>query len=112
MTPPSERFVEEVDAQTLRHHFNIGQIEERAQRGQLLKSVQPGSEHLAPVAAGEPAGTLSHIVNYFDLTRQLVAIAHEYVRSDGSLGGSGRPDPKWMRVGDRILKLKRKKPKR
>ena len=102
---------EEADAQTLRHYFNIGQIEQRAQRGELIKAVQPGSEHPAPAAKGEPPGTISHIVNYFESNRQLVAIAHEYVRPDGSLGASGRPDPKWLRVDNRILKLRRGKSK-
>ncbi|MEK7692793.1 MAG: hypothetical protein AAB349_01210, partial [Chloroflexota bacterium] len=65
----------------------------------------PDSEH--PVALpGEPPGTVSHIVRYFDKGGRVVAIVHEFVLPDGSRGGSGRPDPKWVRIGPRAYKLK------
>jgi hypothetical protein len=34
-----------------------------------------------------------------------MAIVHQYLRPDGTLGASGLPDPKWLRDGDRILIL-------
>ena len=111
MTTPPTGSVEEVDEQTLRHYFNIGQIEQRTQRGELTTKVKPGSKHAARPEANEPPGTISHIVQYFDENGELIAKAHEYVRPDGSVGASGRPDPKWLRIGDRILKQKRKKSK-
>jgi len=42
-----------------------------------------------------PSGTRSQILHYY--TRDLkikVAIVHQYLRPDGTLGGSGKPDPK------------------
>ena len=41
----------------------------------------------------------SQVVSYFDRAVR-VAICHRYVLPDGTLGASGRPDPKWLRVGD------------
>lgn len=47
--------------------------------------------------AGEPPGTRSQRVEYWDSTgSELVKVAtcHRYLRPDGSLGASGKPDPK------------------
>jgi len=35
-----------------------------------------------------------------------MAIVHQYLLPDGSIGASGLPDPKWLRDGDRILKYR------
>jgi hypothetical protein len=35
-----------------------------------------------------------------------VAIVHQYLNPDGTLGGSGTPDPKWLRDGYMILKFR------
>ncbi|MCY4437144.1 MAG: hypothetical protein OXE05_07405 [Chloroflexi bacterium] len=29
-----------------------------------------------------------------------VALVHQYLQPDGKVGGSGRPDPKWLRLPD------------
>lgn len=47
--------------------------------------------------AGQPPGTRSQLVSYWEsvggsLTK--VAVVHRYLRPDGTLGGSGLPDPK------------------
>jgi hypothetical protein len=34
------------------------------------------------------------MVVYLDSNDDQVALVHQYLRTDGSLGGSGRPDPK------------------
>ena len=46
---------------------------------------------------------MSQTVDYLSLDGQLVARVHQYQRPDGSVGGSGRPDPKWLRVGSWVL---------
>jgi hypothetical protein len=48
----------------------------------------------------EPPGTRSQIVSYWEVVGgnlQKVALAHRYMRPDGSLGASGFPDPKQVR---------------
>lgn len=49
--------------------------------------------HPALPAAREPFCTRSQMVAYVVETMEL-ARAHRYLRPDGSLGASGRPDPK------------------
>ena len=110
MTGPPQGSIEEVDEDTLRYYFGIGRFEQRVQRGELTTKVKPGSEHPASPAKNEIPGTVSHILQYFDENGDLVAMIHEYVRADGSLGASGRRDPKWLRINDRTLKQRRKKP--
>ena len=49
-----------------------------------------------------PPGTKSQYIRYFDANGEFVADVHQYLRPDGSLGASGRPDPKRMVVGDEL----------
>lgn len=51
--------------------------------------------------ASEPAGTLSQIVAY-ESDGNRIALVHRYLRPDGSIGASGRPDPKEL-LEDGIL---------
>ncbi|MBI2907275.1 MAG: hypothetical protein HYX92_06425 [Chloroflexi bacterium] len=37
-----------------------------------------------------------------------VALVHQYVRPDGAIGGSGRPDPKRIVVGREVLAVRAK----
>ena len=57
---------------------------------------------LAPPSSGEPPGTLSEIVVYL-AGPQAVAMSHRYWRPDGTLGGSGVEDPKWLFESAEIL---------
>jgi hypothetical protein len=43
---------------------------------------------------------LSQIIEYFDAEGTRVALVDQYLRPDGTLGGSGRPDPKRVLVGN------------
>src|SRR3954452_14554874 len=91
MAPP----VRWVDEWALREVFNL-HVWPRIQRGELREVVKssgsPGPD------SPEPAGTRSEIVAYHEVGGSTVALAHRYVRPDGSYGGSGlrRPDPKWV----------------
>jgi hypothetical protein len=79
--------------------FNEGRYWERVQEGELVGYPQ-GNRHPSPPPAFEPYCTVSQSVHYY--TRQLkkVAVVHQYLRPDGSLGASHRPDPKAIIVGD------------
>ena len=72
--------------------FNAERLYERMQARELeTKVIRQGP---APRKAGQPKGTLSQIVRYLDHSRKSVAVVHQYLRPDGTLGASGRPDPK------------------
>jgi hypothetical protein len=90
---PGQQFV---DARTLRQMFNDGQYWERLQAGQLV-GVVGASRHPGP--SFEPFCTFSQIVRYYTPTQERVAVVHQYLRPDGTIGGSGRPDPKAISTG-------------
>jgi hypothetical protein len=50
--------------------------------------------HPSKPRAKEAFCTRSQIVAYYDATGKRVAEVHQYLRTDGSLGAGGRPDPK------------------
>src|SRR5688500_7050471 len=52
------------------------------------------SEGPADPRANQPPGTASQRVRYRDADGRSVAVCHRYLRPDGTLGGSGMPDPK------------------
>lgn len=89
MAKPSRIYVA---ADELRKLFNEGGYLQLVQQGTLAEKIY--SEGVPAKSAGEPPGTLSQIVAYLDSKGRQVAIVHQYLRTDGSLGGSGRPDPK------------------
>ncbi len=50
--------------------------------------------HPSPNDSHEPPCTRSQIIAYLDVQGRQVAIVHQYLRKDGTLGGAGKPDPK------------------
>jgi len=82
-----------VDAIELRRLFNDGRYRERALQGEFTQMLRKDGHPSAP-AANEPFCTRSQIIAYVDGAGQRVAIVHQYLRRDGSLGASGLPDPK------------------
>lgn len=59
----------------------------------------------------EPPGTQSQIVYYYNDKNQPVAIVHQYLRPDGTIGASGLPDPKRVFLSDRIIYVSAVPPK-
>lgn len=68
-----------------------------------LRHVLTRNTHLNPSRSGQPPCTRSQVVFYFDQSGARVAVVHQYLRPDGTLGASGKPDPKWLRVGQGYL---------
>jgi len=82
-----------VSAQELRQLFNSERFWERAKNSLLLEKLD-SEGHPSPRDSGEPPCTRSQIIAYLDSSGHRVAVVHQYLRKDGTLGGSGRPDPK------------------
>ena len=59
------------------------------------------------VRAREPFCTESQLVVYYDKNFQEIANAHQYLRQDGSLGASGKPDPKMVVLNEIIYKIRK-----
>jgi hypothetical protein len=82
-----------VSPQELRQLFNSQRFWERAKSGQLAEKLD-SEGHPSPKDSGEPPCTRSQIIAYLDSSGHRVAVVHQYLRKDGTLGGSGKPDPK------------------
>ena len=88
--PPVER----LPVKALRELFNA-EVLPKIRNGELLEYV--ASENRPSLNAHQAPGTKSQIVEYWgtDGSKMIrFAIVHRYLRPDGSLGGSGLPDPK------------------
>jgi hypothetical protein len=69
-------------------------IEKRARAGTPYKD-DPGPSY-------EPAGTRSQVVPYFIMGTK-IALCHQYLRPDGTIGASGLPDPKLVEYRGYVL---------
>ena len=78
--------------------FNDGNYWSRAQAGEFQQSLEK-ERHLDPFRTAEPLCTHSQILIYYDKEGNEIARVHQYQRPDGTLGGSGRPDPKGLIIG-------------
>ena len=103
--PPDQCPVEYVSNNIIRQAFNRLQIEFRANLGELSKTISRNS-HLAHPPEGIPYCTNSQIIYYYEQGNILLAVAHQYLLPDGTLGGSGKPDPKRLILSDRILAVR------
>ncbi|MDO8691242.1 MAG: hypothetical protein Q7R39_14745, partial [Dehalococcoidia bacterium] len=89
--------------------FNEGQFVERASRGELGTSTLTYDTHLTyrqRVKIGEPYCTRSRMVLFSTLDGRPVALAHQYKRTNGELGASGRPDPKRIFVEGKVIAVR------
>ena len=88
-------------ASILRDLFNTTDYEGKVREGVLVKK-DIESRHPAKPKAQEPLCTRSMLVGYY-AGEERVAIAHEYRRKDGTLGASGKPDPKGILQAGELL---------
>lgn len=84
-----------VSENELRRLFNEGRYYERMLAGEFKAIIV--SE--IPRRRGDRRirGSRSQFVEYWDKSGVLIARVHQYRKKDGSLGASGRPDPKRLR---------------
>jgi hypothetical protein len=89
--------------------FNDGNYWERAKKGEFNMVVMD-DRHPALPLANEPFCTQSQMVSYVDKDGNEIARVHQYLRTNKSIGLSGKPDPKRL-FEDGILYRLPKKPK-
>jgi hypothetical protein len=84
-----------VTQEELRRLFNERYLDKISTGAIASKVMRGGGRHPSPILANEPYCTESQEVSYIDpITNEEVARAHRYLRPDGTIGASGRPDPK------------------
>jgi hypothetical protein len=92
----------------MQRRFNEGGYWERLRSG-VYTAVVRENRHPSLTAANEPFCTQSQMVSYLDQNDNEVARVHQYLRTDGSIGASGKPDPKRLLEGDILYRLKTSK---
>lgn len=101
----TRRPTRQVPAAALRDMFNEGGYLDRVGSGLILEQYAQDF-HPSQTLANEPWCTRSQLVNYIDLAQgRTVARVHQYLRMDGTLGASGKPDPKMLYVNGVIYEL-------
>src|SRR5688572_19371358 len=93
-----------VDAQTLRQRFNSLDYVGAVTRGELVAVIK--TDRVLQSGTPFPVGTRAQIV-YYMRGQTRMAVVHQYMLPDGSVGASGRPDPKMVRDGLTIFKTRR-----
>jgi hypothetical protein len=92
-----------VSKQRIRALFNQGQYWRRARNGEFTLEYLHSKP--APPEARQMRGTKSQIIAYINSNGEQIALVHQYLKSDGTLGGSGKPDPKELLDGDVLYKI-------
>ena len=90
-----------VEASEIRMLFNRSGLFGQFLRGELNTKIE--ADRPARAELGMPEGTRSQVVRYFGRDGQEIALVHQYLLPDGTIGGSGRPDPKRMILDDEII---------
>lgn len=81
-----------VSAEEIQRVFNENQYYERMQAGEFRSEVV--KQNRRRTGGRNVRNTMSQTVVYRDSYGRRVAVVHQYRKRDGSLGGSGKPDPK------------------
>jgi hypothetical protein len=92
----------------MQRRFNEGRYLERLQAGELSATVMD-DRHPALTVAAEPFCTRSQMISYRDLDGNEIARVHQYLRTDGKLGASGKPDPKRLYEDGILYRLVKKR---
>lgn len=77
--------------------FNDGKYWEQTKEGKLRPKLVANNHPSSP-RAKEPFCTRSQYIIYIDSKGQKVAGVHQYLRTNGKIGASGRPDPEELLV--------------
>jgi hypothetical protein len=99
-----------VTQEELREIFNR-EVLPRIERGELWEMVV--NSGVPRPEARQPAGTRSEVVDYFDTPEgrlRKVARIHRYKLPNGSIGASGKPDPKLVEHDGRRYCLAKRTP--
>ncbi len=90
-----------VEPNEIRERFNKSGLFERVLRGELETVLE--DDRLVREEVGLPQGARSQMVWYLGPDGQKLVLVHQYLLPDGTIGGSGRPDPKRMILEDEVI---------
>jgi hypothetical protein len=96
-----------IPATEMQKMFNEGGYWDKAKSGEFT-TVTIDDRHPSLTAANEPFCTFSQMVSYRDASGNEVARVHQYLRQDGTIGASGKPDPKRLFSSGELYRLHKK----
>src|SRR5215475_9325533 len=100
---PTPYPIRRVTPEELRQIFNENLFWERVQAGEFREVIL--DQRPASTEYGQPPNTLSQSLSYRDGDDREMARVHRFLREDGSIGGSGRPDPKRVLYNGTLYRL-------
>ena len=103
--PPDDNSPIRVPPSILRQRFNNSELGTLIEAGLLEPTLQEDRHLEHPERLHEEFCTRHQWKRYVDADGEIIVETSNFLRPDGSLGASGRPDPKRMRVGDRLWVL-------
>ena len=103
MSPLLPDEVKYVSKESIRHMFNESQYPSMIKKGELLPKFLRNIHLTRPEEKGEPYCTRSQMIRYSDKAGNWVVEVHQYFRPDETIGASGSPDPKRLRIGNTVF---------
>ena len=92
-----------IPAPLIRQMFNESQYPQMILDGRLIPELLRDSPLKNPRRCGEPPGSRGQLIRYRNKSGQWLVEIFQYLRPDGTIGASGRPDPKRLRIGNTIF---------
>lgn len=86
--------------------FNEGGYVDRAKQGEIREVVTHSGTPSPEI--GLPLGSQSQMISYLDKNGTELARAHRFVLPDGSIGASGKPDPKRLLQDGTLYRIEKK----
>ena len=83
--------------------FNESDLPARIAEGSLVAQTLRDSHLQEPEKRGEPWCTHGQMLRYLDPAGRWVVEVFQYMRPDKTLGASGQPDPKRLRIGNTVF---------
>ena len=108
MTPPIIKYV---SPNIIRRKFKDSQYPAMIAEKKLVPKYLRNKVLTNPQARRhpEPPGTRSQVIRYSDQNGNWFVEVHQYLRPDGRLGASGKPDPKRLKISGTIYIAKSNK---
>ncbi|MCK4388475.1 MAG: hypothetical protein KAW00_06845 [Dehalococcoidia bacterium] len=103
MSPPLSDEVKYVPKESICRMFNESQYPLMIAKGQLMPQFLRNDHLKKPEEKKEPDCTRSQMIRYSDKAGHWAVEVHQYFRADKTIGGSGRPDPKRLRIGNTVF---------
>jgi hypothetical protein len=103
---PNELLICRVAPEQMRRLFNHGRYWDKVKSGELTAHVL--QSRVSRSLPYETVEILSQMVSYRDLAGQEIARVHQYLRPDGTIAASGKPDPKRLLEGRTLYRLEKK----